>query len=168
MVQSLSGKVKERKQILLFIAMHYWGTKDWSSLFASSSQWSSSQSSILVEALLWGCHLDVHGLFLQQFLSSAVIQYCCLFPVLASFSKMTPFNVDWYLTVATSAMEETSMSRSLLSVLTSFSQMMPSEQHFTWNGRLEVSGCWTAVIRRQGWRSNLYWPVTSYPQLCMA
>ena len=42
-----------------------------SSLPASSSQRSSSQSSIPVEALIWGCHLDVQSL----------LQHCGLLPV---------------------------------------------------------------------------------------
>ena len=33
------------------------------------------QSSILVEALLHGCHLDLQGLLHQQLLSSAMVQY---------------------------------------------------------------------------------------------
>ena len=39
------------------------------------------QFSISVEALLWGCHLDVQGLLHQQLLSSVVVQHCCLLPV---------------------------------------------------------------------------------------
>ena len=39
------------------------------------------QSSIPVEALLRGCHLDVQCLLQQQFLSSAAVQYCGLLPV---------------------------------------------------------------------------------------
>ena len=42
-----------------------------SSLPASSSQRSSSQSSVPVEALIWGCHLDVQSL----------LQHCGLLPV---------------------------------------------------------------------------------------
>ena len=36
---------------------------------------------------------------------------------------------------------------------------------------LEVPGCWTTVMRRQGGRNKLHWPLTSndvYPQWCMA
>ena len=39
------------------------------------------QSSIPVEALLRGCHLDVQCLLQQQSLSSAAVQYCGLLPV---------------------------------------------------------------------------------------
>ena len=39
------------------------------------------QSSIPVEALIWGCHLDVQSLLQQQLLSSAVVQHCGLLPV---------------------------------------------------------------------------------------
>ena len=39
------------------------------------------QSSISVEALLWGCHLDVQGLLHQQLLSSAMVQHRGLLPV---------------------------------------------------------------------------------------
>ena len=39
------------------------------------------QSSISVEALLWGCHLDVQGLLHQQLLCSAMVQHCGLLPV---------------------------------------------------------------------------------------
>jgi len=38
------------------------------------------QSSIPVEALLQGCHLDVQGLLQQQFLSSPAVQYFGLLP----------------------------------------------------------------------------------------
>ena len=46
-------------------------------------------------------------------------------------------------------------------------QMTPSEEHFKWGGGLEVPGCWIAVMRRQGGRSNHHPPLTSndvYPQ----
>ena len=46
-------------------------------------------------------------------------------------------------------------------------QMTPSEEHFNRNGGLEVPGCWTTVMRKQGGRSNPYRPLTSndmYPQ----
>ena len=46
-------------------------------------------------------------------------------------------------------------------------QMTPSEEHFNWDGGLEVPGCWTAVIRSQGGRSNPHQPLTfndMYPQ----
>ena len=33
-------------------------------------------------------------------------------------------------------------------------QMTPSEERFNRDGGLEVPGCWTAVMRRQGGRSN--------------
>ena len=33
-------------------------------------------------------------------------------------------------------------------------QMTPMEECFNRGGGLEVSGCWTAVMRRQGGRSN--------------
>ena len=48
------------------------------------------QSSILVEVLLWGCHLDVQGLLHQQLLSSAMVQHCGLLPV----DRMV-FTVEW-------------------------------------------------------------------------
>ena len=35
-------------------------------------------------------------------------------------------------------------------------QMTPSEECFNWDGGLEVLGCWTAVMKRQGGRSNLH------------
>ena len=40
-------------------------------------------------------------------------------------------------------------------------QITPSEERFNRNGGLEVLGCWTAVMRRQGGRSNSYRPLTS-------
>ena len=45
--------------------------------------------------------------------------------------------------------------------------MTPSEKHFNQDGGLEVPACWTAVMRRQGGRSNPHQPLTSndvYPQ----
>ena len=33
-------------------------------------------------------------------------------------------------------------------------QMTPSEECFKWDGGLEVPGCWTTVMRREGGRSN--------------
>ena len=50
-------------------------------------------------------------------------------------------------------------------------QMTPSEEHFNRDGGLEVPGCWTTVMRRQGGMSNPHQPLTSndmYPQYCMA
>ena len=46
-------------------------------------------------------------------------------------------------------------------------QMTPVEERFNWDGGLEVAGYWTAVMRRQGGRSNPHQPLTSsdvYPQ----
>ena len=46
-------------------------------------------------------------------------------------------------------------------------QMTPSEERFNRGEGLEVPGCWTAVMRRQGGRSNPHQPLTSndvYPQ----
>ena len=46
-------------------------------------------------------------------------------------------------------------------------QMTPSEERFNRDEGLEVSGCWIAVMRRQGGRSNPHRPLTSddvYPQ----
>ena len=46
-------------------------------------------------------------------------------------------------------------------------QMTPSEKRFNRDGGLEVPGCWTAVMKRQGGRSNPYLPLTcndAYPQ----
>ena len=46
-------------------------------------------------------------------------------------------------------------------------QMTSSEECFNWDGRLEVPGCWTTVMRRQGGGSNPHQPLTSndvYPQ----
>ena len=46
-------------------------------------------------------------------------------------------------------------------------QMTPVEERFNRDGGLEVPGCWTAVMRRQGGRSNPHRPLTSndvYPQ----
>ena len=46
-------------------------------------------------------------------------------------------------------------------------QMTPSEERFNRDGGLEVPGCWIAVMRRQGGRSNRHRPLTSdnvYPQ----
>ena len=40
-------------------------------------------------------------------------------------------------------------------------QMTPSEERFNRDGGLEVPGCWTAVMRRQGGRSNPHRPLTS-------
>ena len=48
-------------------------------------------------------------------------------------------------------------------------QMTPSEERFNRDGGLEVPGCWIAVMRRQGGRSNPHRPLTSddvYPQWC--
>ena len=46
-------------------------------------------------------------------------------------------------------------------------QMTPLEEGFNRDGGLEVPGCWIAVMRRQGGRSNPHRPLTSddvYPQ----
>ena len=46
-------------------------------------------------------------------------------------------------------------------------QMTPVEERFNRDGGLEIPGCWTAVMRRQGGRSNPHRPLTSndvYPQ----
>ena len=46
-------------------------------------------------------------------------------------------------------------------------QMTPVEERFNRDGGLEVSGCWTAVMRRQAGRSNPHRPLTSndvYPR----
>ena len=46
-------------------------------------------------------------------------------------------------------------------------QITPSEECFNRDGGPEVPGCWTAVMRRQGGRSNPPRPLTSndvYPQ----
>ena len=46
-------------------------------------------------------------------------------------------------------------------------QMTPSEERFNRDGGMEVPGCWTAVMRRQGGRSNAHQPLISddaYPQ----
>ena len=46
-------------------------------------------------------------------------------------------------------------------------QMIPVEEGFNRDGGLEVPGCWTAVMRRQGGRSNPHRPLTSndvYPR----
>ena len=40
-------------------------------------------------------------------------------------------------------------------------QMTPVEEHFNRDGGLEFPGCWTAVMRRQGGRSNPHRPLTS-------
>ena len=39
--------------------------------------------------------------------------------------------------------------------------MTPVEERFNRDGGLEVSGCWTAVMRMQGGRSNPHRPLTS-------
>ena len=39
-------------------------------------------------------------------------------------------------------------------------QMTPVEERFNRDGGLEVPGCWTAVMRRQGGRSNPHRPLT--------
>ena len=47
-------------------------------------------------------------------------------------------------------------------------QTTPSEERFNRDGGLEVPGCWIAVMRRQGGRSNPHWPLTSndvYPSV---
>ena len=41
-------------------------------------------------------------------------------------------------------------------------QMTPVEECFNRDEGLEVPGCWTAVMRRQGGRSNPHQPLTSY------
>ena len=46
-------------------------------------------------------------------------------------------------------------------------QMKSSEEYFNRDGGLEVPGCWSAVMRRQGGWSYPHWPLTSndvYPQ----
>ena len=48
-------------------------------------------------------------------------------------------------------------------------QMTPSEERFNRDGGLKVPGCWIAVMRKQGQRSNSNRPLTSnesdvYPQ----
>ena len=46
-------------------------------------------------------------------------------------------------------------------------EMTPAEERFNRDGGLEVPGCWTTVMRRQGGRSNPHRPLTSndvYPQ----
>ena len=46
-------------------------------------------------------------------------------------------------------------------------QMTLVEEHFNRDQGLEVPGCWTAVMRRQGGRSNPHRPLTSndvYPR----
>ena len=68
----IRAKVKKCEQTMLFIAMHYWGytslevkgREDCSSLrfHHSGPATRDFQSSISVEALLWGCHLDLQGL----------------------------------------------------------------------------------------------------------
>ena len=40
-------------------------------------------------------------------------------------------------------------------------QMTPSEERFNRDGGLEVPGCWIAVMRRQGGRSNPHQSLTS-------
>ena len=40
-------------------------------------------------------------------------------------------------------------------------QMTPAEERFNRDGGLEVPRCWTAVMRRQGGRSNPHRPLTS-------
>ena len=40
-------------------------------------------------------------------------------------------------------------------------QMTPVEERFNRDGGLEVPGCWTTVMRRQGGRSNPHRPLTS-------
>ena len=42
-------------------------------------------------------------------------------------------------------------------------QRTPSEERFNWDGGLEVPGCWIAVMRRQGGRSNPHRPLTFHP-----
>ena len=47
----------------------------------------------------------------------------------------------------------------------------PMEERFNRDGELEVLGCWIAVMRRQGGKTNPHQPVTSndmYPQQHMA
>ena len=69
----LQSSSEWKAQTVLLIAMHYWGTCHWrswvgddcSSLPASSHSGPATrdfQSPTPVEALLWGCHLDVQGL----------------------------------------------------------------------------------------------------------
>ena len=54
-------------------------------------------SSIPVEALLWGCHLDVQGLLHQQLLSSAMVQHCGLLPVDRMVILPCMFHYSWLL-----------------------------------------------------------------------
>ena len=85
----IRAKVKKCEQTLLFVAMHYWGYTSlevkgrWGPSLHPHHSGPATQSYISVEALLWGCHLDVHaqGLLHQQFLSSAMVQHCGLLPV---------------------------------------------------------------------------------------
>ena len=78
--------------------------EDCSSLPASSrsSATRDFKYSILVEALLWGCHLDVQDLLHQQLLSSTMIQHCGLLLVSQArlsvrrlAHKTTLLPVDW-------------------------------------------------------------------------
>jgi len=40
-------------------------------------------------------------------------------------------------------------------------QMIPAEECFKRDGGLEVTGCWTTVMKKQGGRSNPHRPLTS-------
>ena len=107
----IRAKVKKCKQTLLFIAMHYWGctsleVKGWWGLLlppcfliTAIPATRDFQSSIPVEALLWGCHLDVQSsptFDLQWRVSSVVHGYnrnvCSYF---FTFALMTTGAFSW-------------------------------------------------------------------------
>ena len=90
------------------------------------------QSSIPVEALLRGCHLE-----------------------------------ERHSTGQETTVLDCSRGQELLLKEALHIQMTPSEERFNRDGGLEVPGCWIAVMRRQGGRSNLHRPLTPddvYPQ----
>ena len=94
MLQSSSGQNWRGTNKHFHIAIYYWITGDTGGQRSvriaptslpphhSSTATRDFQSSISVEALLWGCHLDVQGLFHQQLLSST----CCACHVPALWS----------------------------------------------------------------------------------
>ena len=114
-------------------------------LHHSGSATRDFQSSISVEALLRGYHLDAWAG------SSSTAPVLCHGPVQLS----PPWQVDH-------GRGQELFVKEVLHIL-----MIPTEEHFNWYGGLPVPGCWIAMMRRQGGRSNPHQPLISndvYPQ----
>ena len=64
--------------------------------------------------------------------------------------------IDWETTVL-----DHGRGKELLVKETLHIQMAPPEEHYNQDGGLEVLGCWTTVMRRQGGRRYPHRPLTS-------